>query len=169
MSKKTKKNLERIVFFVKPDCEDPLIDKATALEVVNFLESKLRRDGLGFKRVTGIRTGRIPKEFWLEFYKHIEEGYPQIYKPMCEEFAGKDLAVFIYEGENIAKRIKDIVGPTFYARNIDQDTIRRWWGNPNMGYRTIVHSSDKEAAKKEIELFKKYGYLEEIEITTIAA
>ncbi len=154
--------MERTLFFVKPDCENPYIDKATALDVIGFLEGKLRKDGLGFRRVTGTRTGRITKDFWLEFYKHVEAGYPHIYGPMCEEFADGDLAVFVYEGPDIASRIKKIAGPTLYEKNIGKCTIREIGGNTNMGYRTIVHASDPDCADKEIEIFKKYGLLIEI-------
>ncbi len=70
---------ERTLFFVKPYCKNPYIDKATALEVVAFLEDRLRADGLGeFTRVIGQRTGLIPLELWLEFYEPIKDKFPEI-------------------------------------------------------------------------------------------
>ncbi len=152
--------MERTLFFVKPYCIDPYIDRFTPLDIIDFLEKRLRQDGKGrFRRVAGVRAGPMPKEFWLKFYTHVEGGYPHIYWPMCNEFAGGDLAIFVYEGPNMAERIKKITGPTLYINNIGKGTIREIWGNKDMGYRTIVHSSDPDSVEREIRLFKKYGYL----------
>jgi nucleoside diphosphate kinase len=142
---------ERTIFFVKP-----YLDKSQALEIVNLLEEKLED---GFTRVLGIRTGRIPKEFWLEFYQHVEAKYPIPYEKMCSEFAGKSIALFIYQGQDITQRIRKIVGPTFYQENIGKGTIRELFADPNISYRTAVHASDREGVDQDFRIFKKWNII----------
>ncbi len=149
-------NIERTLFFVKPDCRNPHIDKATALEIINFLEEKLGND---FKRVLGIRTQPLSKEFYLDFYSHLKEEWSEILKEMTDEFNNKSLAVFVYEGPDIIRRVKQIAGPTKYTDNIGKGTIRKVFGNPNMKYRTIVHASDREGIRKDFQTFKKWGLI----------
>jgi len=152
--------MERTLFFIKPDCKNPGIDKATALEVIAFLEDKLRFEG-EFTRIHAERTGPMPKEFWLEFYEPIKEIFPG-YEAMCGEFAGKSIALFVYEGEKIAERVKTISGPTQYRENVGTNSIRAKFGSPDMGYRTVVHASNRNDVKRELKVFKKYGLLKDL-------
>jgi nucleoside diphosphate kinase len=147
---------ERTIVFVKPHC-----DKSQALEIINLLEDKLRLKG-EFERVLGIRTGCIPKEFWLEFYQHIEAKYPVPYEKMCSEFANKNIAMFIYEGENIIQRTRDAAGPTFYKDNIGQNTIRELFADPCISYRNAMHASDSSRGfDSDFAIFKRRGIIPE--------
>ena len=148
-----KSKTERTLFFVKPDCESPHIDKATALEIIAFLEAELKTD---FKRLAAIRTQAVPEKFYREFYTHLKKTYPDILDAMATEFKGKSLAVFVYEGPDIIQRIEDIAGPTLYEDNIGLETIREKFGNNEMGYRTVVHASDITGVKRDFKIMKKY-------------
>jgi len=148
-----KSKTERTLFFVKPDCESPYIDQATALEIIAFLEDNLENN---FKRLAAIRTQRIPKEFYEQFYAHLKADYSAVLEKMSTEFAGKRLAVFVYEGPEIIQRVKEIAGPTKYEENIGKNTIREKFGNPDMGYRTVVHASSPEEVAKDFQIIKDY-------------
>ncbi len=148
--------IERTLFFIKPDCENPRIDKSTALEIAVFLEDRLGRD---FKRVLSIRIGKLPKEFYLDFYRGLEEDWPDILEKMSTEFAGKSLAVFVYEGPNIIQRVKAIAGATRYQDNVGENTIRERFGNQDMGYRNVVHASDREGVEQDFNILEKWSII----------
>ncbi len=78
---------------------------------------------------------------------------------MATEFAGKSLAVLVYEGPGIIQRVKDITGPIRYKDNIGKGTIREVFGNPDMGYRTVVHASGIAKVKRDFRLMKKMGLI----------
>ena len=80
---------------------------------------------------------------------------------MCTEFSGKSIALFVYQGKDICKRVKDICGHWNYQKNTE-GTIRRVFGNRDMGYRTVVHSSDQNDFERELNTFKKYSLLVEL-------
>lgn len=152
-----KEKIERTLFFVKPDSENPGIDKATALEIIAFLEDRLKeKSGSDFKRVLCIRTPKMPREFYLDFYSQLRKDWPEVLEKMSAEFANKSLAAIIYEGPDIIQRVKDIVGSTRYWDNAGKGTIREKFGNQDMMYRTVVHASDKEGRRKDFIVFKKW-------------
>ena len=148
--------IERTLFFIKPDCETPKIDKASALEIIAFLENKLEKD---FKRVFGKRTKDLPEEFYRDFYSQLEKDWPDVLEKMSTEFTDKSIAVFVYEGPNIMQRIRDIMGPRLYEENIGEGTIRELFGTSDMGYKTVVHASDKEGKRKDFLVFKKWNLI----------
>lgn len=161
------KQIERTLFFIKPLImparNGAIIDnRATAVDIIDFLESRLMESG-DFERILSIRTPRMPEEFYRDFYSQLEKNWSYLLKKMAADFAGKSLAVFIYQGPDIIQRIRDIIGPTLYKDNIGKGTIREIYGNQEMWYRTVVHASDHDGKRKDFRVFKKWnlipGYL----------
>lgn len=148
-------NKEKTLFFIKPESNNPFIDKATALEIISFLEDKL---GDNFTRTIAKRTPELPREFYEDFYSHLK-GKFEMLDEMLDEFAGKSIAVFIYEGLDIIQRVKVISGATKYQDNIGKQTIRELFGNENMGYRTVAHASDREGVKHDFDVLEKWSII----------
>ncbi len=149
--------IQTAFLFVKPDCKSPLIDKGRTLEIIAFLEDKL---GGNFERPPGIRTGPVPKDFYYDFYDHLNPKYTKILEKMAAEFAGKSITVFIYKGPDIIDRIRKIAGPTRYKDNRGKETIRGVFGHAKMWYRTLVHASaSPEDFENEYMIMQKYGLI----------
>lgn len=151
--------VERTIFIVKPEDKDPSIDKASPLEIIAKLEDKLEGDGKGeFKRIYASRTPPLSRLCFEQFYEHLKGKWDGL-DGMLDYFAGKRIVIFVYEGEEIVQRIKEIAGPTQYADNIGEGTIRELFGNKQMGYKTVVHASDKEGVVHDFCVLQSLGLI----------
>ncbi len=137
------------IFFVKPH----IIQESE--EIFKYLKEKITNPE-DFNIMSRKRFPQTPKEFWRDFYSHLEKKYPKELEKMATEFTayntGIDLALIT--GEQIAQRVKEITGPTRYEDNPDY-TIRGHFG-PYELPNTIVHASDKEQVTKELKILKDY-------------
>jgi nucleoside diphosphate kinase len=139
--------LEQTVFFVKPN----FIQYGE--EIFQYLQLKLGIQGIPLIQSRSLIS--IPEEGWMEFYKHLSKIYSEQLKNMASYFAGKNIDFGILAGDNIIRRVKELVGPTRYEENPPW-TIRGKWGPYELPH-TIVHSSDTGEVRREMNIIKIYG------------
>ena len=147
------------VFFTKPH-----IDKPTALEVILMAEDYLEDSG-GFKKLFQTFVDSPTYAFWDDFYVDLK-GKWDMREDMIEDFMrcstlrGHGLHLRIYNGENVASRLKDALGPTKYRDNLGQGTVRESFMNPNVpSWHTVAHAPKPEEVRDNLDVLVKHRYI----------
>lgn len=139
---------ERTLVILKPDC----IKRNLVNKVINMLNST------GAKLVF-MKSQPISKEQAEELYQHLKE--LKNYNDIIEYIQGKtygikDLIFLIYEGENVIKKIKNVVGTT-NPKEASPQTIRGKYGriNPknNIMENTVHCTTSKKDYEREMRIF----------------
>ena len=156
---------EKLPITVKPHVERALI-----LDIVYFYQDSLRKEGINFRKIAGVRL-KPERAYWEEHYQNvIRKGYPEVFEKMVEDFdtcedSGKGidgLTTFIfYEGQSgLITASKEIAGLTFPKQfGKTRKTIREYFGNPEMDHRTFIHVPSPEEVEENFNLMRKYGIL----------
>jgi len=111
--------MESSLVFIKPG------NKHLAIEIIEFLEDKLKCSGK-FGRCRYIDIPHVPREIIEEHYKHILENKDipeETKRATIRPFLEQGVILAVYAGENIAERIRNIVGETD-PQKAGEDTIR---------------------------------------------
>ena len=132
--------MQRTLIIFKPDCMEK--------RLVGSVLDRFERAGFG---IIGCKMTRLLPPVLREHYAHVASlpFYPEI-----ERFMGsRPVIVMALEGENIVKRVRDLLGPTD-SRKAAKGTIRGDFGTDMMI--NVVHASDSNAtAGAEIARFFK--------------
>ena len=130
--------MEKTLIIFKPDC----MEKACAGEVLRRFEET------GFK-ICACKMIGLSEALLNEHYGHIAQlpFFPEI----IEFMRSTPVIVMVLQGEDIIRRVRDLVGPTDSAI-APKGTIRGDMGTDKM--RNIVHASDSaESSAIEIRRF----------------
>ena len=100
-------------------------------------------------------------EFYEEFYSELRNKNQEAFKRVMDNYPienkGK-ISLSLIKGINIIKKVKAICGPTHFGENPCW-TIRGKFGPYNLP-NTICHASgNKEEAKHNLEVLKKFGLI----------
>lgn len=138
--------LEKTLFFVKNK------NLADSKNIYSYIQMSLKDDTSLV--VQGREIISLPENFWLEFYAHVGENFPEVLTKMAKDFANKPIEASVLVGEDIIKRTKKLVGPTVYSKNPNW-TVRGIWGPYELPH-TVVHASDLEGVERDLGVFNKY-------------
>ena len=105
----------------------------------------------------------VPRAVVAEHYAPHRDR-PVIYGRLIRQFAGRPIAVIVYEGENIVQRIRDAIGPTEPVQGLPQQLRRRWSDDTyeraaaeDRALRNVVHASDsKESFLRENAIWERF-------------
>lgn len=139
----------------------PWLEMSIEFEAIAMLEDYLQETG-EFKRETGVRVPKLPNSFFEEFYASVKKSYPEIYEKMIADFETltRGPIILFYSGIDITKRVKKKLGPTKYKDNINLDTIRRKFMNPeDPNWRNIAHAPEPEEVMFNLQMIDKYELL----------
>jgi nucleoside-diphosphate kinase len=132
--------MQRTLIIFKPDCMEK--------RLVGTVLDRFEKAGFG---IIGCKMTRLLPPVLREHYAHVASlpFYPDI-----ERFMGsRPVIVMALEGENVVKRVRDLLGPTD-SRKAAKGTIRGDFGTDMMI--NVVHASDSNAtAGAEIARFFK--------------
>ena len=132
--------MQRTLIIFKPDCMEK--------RLVGTVLERFQKAGFG---IIGCKMTRLLPPVLREHYAHVASlpFYPDI-----ERFMGsRPVIVMALEGENVVKRVRDLLGPTD-SRKAAKGTIRGDFGTDMMI--NVVHASDSNAtAGTEIARFFK--------------
>jgi len=132
--------MQRTLIIFKPDCMEK--------RLVGTVLDRFEKAGFG---IIGCKMSRLLPPVLREHYAHVASlpFYPDI-----ERFMGsRPVIVMALEGENVVKRVRDLLGPTD-SRKAAKGTIRGDFGTDMMI--NVVHASDSNAtAGTEIARFFK--------------
>ncbi|MGD1030891.1 MAG: nucleoside-diphosphate kinase [Opitutaceae bacterium] len=132
--------MQRTLIIFKPDCMEK--------RLVGTVLDRFEKAGFG---IIGCKMTRLLPPVLREHYAHVASlpFYPDI-----ERFMGsRPVIVMALEGENVVKRVRDLLGPTD-SRKAAKGTIRGDFGTDMMI--NVVHASDSNAtAGTEIARFFK--------------
>jgi len=132
--------MQRTLIIFKPDCMEK--------RLVGTVLERFQKAGFG---IIGCKMTRLLPPVLREHYAHVASlpFYPDI-----ERFMGsRPVIVMALEGENVVKRVRDLLGPTD-SRKAAKGTIRGDFGTDMMI--NVVHASDSNAtAGAEIARFFK--------------
>jgi nucleoside-diphosphate kinase len=132
--------MQKTLIIFKPDCMEK--------HLVGAVLDRFEKAGFG---IVGCKMTRLSPPVLREHYAHVASlpFYPDI-----ERFMGsRPVIVMVLEGENIVKRVRDLLGPTD-SKKAAKGTIRGDFGTDMM--LNIVHASDSNAtAGTEIARFFK--------------
>ena len=149
---------ERTLVFVKPHCfndENNLAD-----EILGKLEllAGIPKCGILVK----LPVFGVPEDILRRHYQE-HEG-KDYYERLIRQISGKNIYLAIYAGEDVVKRVRDVIGATNPAK-ATVGTIRRHFSNDsidvaaseNRAVNNVVHaSSDPKAAQEEMNIWLHY-------------
>ena len=121
--------MQRTLIIFKPDCMEK--------RLVGTVLDRFEKAGFG---IIGCKMTRLLPPVLREHYAHVASlpFYPDI-----ERFMGsRPVIVMALEGENVVKRVRDLLGPTD-SRKAAKGTIRGDFGTDMMI--NVVHASDSNA------------------------
>lgn len=130
--------MQKTLIIFKPDCMEK--------HHVGYVLDRFEKAGFA---IVGSKMIRLTPPILREHYAHVADKpfYPDIERFM----ASRPVIVMALRGENIVKRVRDLLGPTD-SRKAEKGTIRGDFGTDVM--RNVVHASDtEENARIEIARF----------------
>ena len=144
---------EKCLVFIKPEAIE------IAEEIFNYLDNELKEK---FEKTKPKIIEKIPEPTIREHYTHLKnmEKFPNI----INEFTSGKIIITVYSGEDIIKRIREIVGPTDPSK-APNNTVRGKFGKDslenankeNRGCRNTIHASgNTEDAEREIKIWAEH-------------
>jgi nucleoside-diphosphate kinase len=126
--------------------------------IVNIL-SRLQKEDL---HISNMRIKWMDKPLAEEFYGHVKEKVvdQRIFYNIVDYMGSMPLLFLVFEGNDVAKRIKTLAGATDPSKAA-KGTIRGDFGIDTKEradrelrpVKNLIHTSDPEAAEKEIKMF----------------
>jgi len=96
----------------------------------------------------------VPEDILRRHYQE-HEG-KDYYERLIRQISGKNIYLAIYAGEDVVKRVRDVIGATNPAK-ATVGTIRRHFSNDSIDVNNVVHaSSDPKAAQEEMNIWLHY-------------
>jgi len=148
--------VEVSLVFIKPG------NKKQAIEIIEFLEDRLRLSGNGsenycFGRSMYVDIPHVPRKIIEKHYAHIPD---EIKESVFKEFEDKGVLLAVYAGEGIIRKIREIVGDTDPLK-AGRDTIRGVFSPEGeslekalaqrRAVNNVIHSSAKSKKNREAE------------------
>ncbi len=112
------------------------------------------------KRIFDSEVKSVPRDVIAEHYG-VHKG-KHFYEMLVRSFVGKPVAIAVYEGDDVIRKFRDVVGVTDPSK-ASKDTIRGKYGSDskelaekeNRPIKNVIHASDSfSEAKREISLWK---------------
>ena len=123
------------------------------------------RKARGFKKLFQTFIDSPTYAFWDDFYADLR-GKLDIREDMIGDFMqysmlyGQGLHLRIYNGDDVASRLKNILGPTKYRDNLGRKTIREEFMNRNdPQWHTVAHAPKIEEIRDNLDVLMKHRYI----------
>ena len=145
-------SIQQTLVLIKPD--------GIAKSLTGNILTELSDTGL---IIVGAKIVQVTRELAEEHYQHLREEkfFDELIRYIMGEFHVKRILALVYHGEDVIKKVRDVVGAT-NPEQAHPGTIRGKYGRITTKgvFENVVHASEnKKEAEREIKLWFKPGEL----------